>query len=193
MSLRVKASRVRTQGAGRPGTMAGDPGIWGGIKGALSGAASGILGGNPIGGAFRGAVSGFAGRPSAVPTTTLALPSLGGRPPAPGTGMSAPRGASGLGSGNGFRSLGPAVEDITPAKACPQGYRPNKSAYYRRGPSGQVVYVPKGAKCVRIRRRDNFNPKALSRAVGRINGAKGIQGTLAGIETEKFTKAGRKK
>lgn len=69
------------------------------------------------------------------------------------------------------------ITDITPAIACPKGYRPNKSAYYRRlktpgNPDGQLIYVTPKSRCVRIRKRNAANPRAADRAIGRIKSAK---------------------
>ena len=67
--------------------------------------------------------------------------------------------------------------DATPAIGCPQGYKPNKSGYYRRiktpyDPVGQVYYIQPGSRCVKIRRRNAANPRAADRAVSRIQSAK---------------------
>lgn len=66
---------------------------------------------------------------------------------------------------------GTVLTDPNPAKCCPPGYRPNKSAYYRRSPQGTVIYHPKGSVCVKSRRRNPLNPRALSRAMSRVAGA----------------------
>ena len=67
--------------------------------------------------------------------------------------------------------------DVTPAIGCPQGYKPNKSGYYRRikspgNPEGSVFYIEPGSRCVKIRRRNAANPRAADRAVSRIQSAK---------------------
>jgi len=49
--------------------------------------------------------------------------------------------------------------------ACPQGYRPNKSSYYTK-----QGFVQKGTKCVRARRRNTMNERALRRALSRVEG-----------------------
>lgn len=51
---------------------------------------------------------------------------------------------------------------------CPPGMRPNKSDYWRRSPAGGVVFIEKGTVCVKSRRRNPLNPRALDRAVGRV-------------------------
>ncbi len=51
---------------------------------------------------------------------------------------------------------------------CGQGYRPNKSGYYVNG--GQ--YVAPGTTCVKRRRMNPLNPRALSKAMRRIESAK---------------------
>lgn len=67
--------------------------------------------------------------------------------------------------------------DITPAVACPQGYKPNKSGYYRRikspgNPEGSVFYIAPKSRCVKVRRRNAANPRAADRAMSRIQSAK---------------------
>lgn len=58
---------------------------------------------------------------------------------------------------------------VTSARiGCPPGMRPNKSDYFRRSPAGGVVFIEKGTVCVRSRRRNPLNPRALDRAVGRV-------------------------
>jgi hypothetical protein len=51
--------------------------------------------------------------------------------------------------------------------ACPVGYHWNRTSYYTK--SGHVA---KGTKCVRNRRRNPLNPRAMSRAMSRIHSAK---------------------
>ncbi|MHC4648428.1 MAG: hypothetical protein ACYTBJ_23460 [Planctomycetota bacterium] len=69
-------------------------------------------------------------------------------------------------------------KDVTPAVSCPKGFKPNKSTYYRRvltpggPPEGQLVLVTPGSRCVRIRKRNAANPRAMDRALGRIKSGK---------------------
>lgn len=54
-----------------------------------------------------------------------------------------------------------------------KGTRPNKSGYYKqvvKGNPAQVVYIPKGSVCVKSRRINIANPRALRRAVRRAQG-----------------------
>lgn len=67
--------------------------------------------------------------------------------------------------------------DTTPAVACPKGYKPNKSGYYRvikspGNPTGTVYYIQPKSRCVKIRKRNAANPRAADRAVSRIESAK---------------------
>ena len=52
--------------------------------------------------------------------------------------------------------------------ACPKGYRPNKTSYFLK----DGTRIEKGTKCVKNRRRNSLNPKAASRAMARLEGAK---------------------
>jgi hypothetical protein len=54
-----------------------------------------------------------------------------------------------------------------------RGTRPNKSGYYKqvvKGNPANVVYIPKGSVCVKPRRLNIANPRALRRAVRRAQG-----------------------
>jgi hypothetical protein len=73
--------------------------------------------------------------------------------------------------------------------ACPGGMHPNKSDYFLK----DGTFVPAGTKCVKNRRRNPMNPRALDRAIGRMNGAKRLQSKLREFSTDKFTAAGKEK
>ena len=53
-----------------------------------------------------------------------------------------------------------------------QGTRPNKSSYYRAVPGNpmQGVLIPKGSVCVKTRRLNVANPRALRRSIRRVAG-----------------------
>lgn len=165
----------------------GDPGLFGFLGkavGAVTGLASSFIPG-PAGAIARGLQSKIFGggvqrvpTPSymtpALPTSTRALPRLD---------MPQPRRIGQQPSTDVVPYQAPGMEDVTmykdvtPAIACPSGYRPNKSAYYRRlkspgNPEGMLIYVTKGSRCVKIRHRNPANPRAADRALGRIKSAK---------------------
>lgn len=73
--------------------------------------------------------------------------------------------------------------------ACMSGFHANKSDYWLS--SGE--FVAKGSRCVRNRRRNPMNPRALSRAIGRVDAGKALQGKLAEITTAKWTSSGKRK
>ena len=64
---------------------------------------------------------------------------------------------------------------------CGSGYRPNKSGYYVNG--GQ--YVEPGSVCVKRRRMNPLNPRALSKAMRRIESAKRAASVLNRITIRK--------
>ena len=64
---------------------------------------------------------------------------------------------------------------------CTQGFRPNKSGYYVQG--GQ--YVAPGTTCVKRRRMNPLNPRALSKAMRRIESAKRATTVLGRITIRK--------
>ncbi|NIP95040.1 MAG: hypothetical protein GWO24_16970 [Akkermansiaceae bacterium] len=85
----------------------------------------------------------------------------------------------------GFGTGGPNGAGI----GCPSGYHPNKSSYFLR----DGTFIARGTKCVKNRRRNPANPRALDRAIGRLNSAKRLQHKLGGFSTRKYTAAGHKK
>jgi len=72
---------------------------------------------------------------------------------------------------------------------CPSGFHPNKQGYFLKSGS----WVEEGSRCVKNRRRNPMNPRALDRAIGRVDGGKRLQHRLAQIETSKYSKAGNRK
>src|SRR3972149_5669759 len=68
------------------------------------------------------------------------------------------------------------VGSMTPQGFLPgcqlRGYRPNKSSYYKAVPGNpmQGVLIPKGSVCVKSRRLNVANPRALRRAIRRAQG-----------------------
>lgn len=175
----------------------GDPGLFGGLIGAVTGGVKSLLtGGNPITGAVSGAVSGFRGQPKPAPVamtqpargsvgpgirgTGQILPPL----PIPGTGLQlqAPVSIQAPAKGTGTMANGTRL-------ACPAGFHPNKSDYFLR----DGTFVAEGTRCVKNRRRDPLNPRALRSAIGRIDAGKQWQSKLREIETGRHTKAGTRK
>lgn len=56
---------------------------------------------------------------------------------------------------------------------CPKGMRPNKAPYFEFSEQiGAVVFHPTGTKCVPYRRRNPLNPKAIDRAISRLESGK---------------------
>lgn len=192
MSLAIKRARAN---GGRGGLAYGpmyygDPGLFGKIAsgfksigkavgGAVIGGVKGFVKtGSPFGGvkgAVSGAVRSFTSTtrgPGVTPAQLPVPPSWPGGPAVDPFGrggqvdiFSPPPGAY------GGQDVGQAIVDVTSAVACPAGFRPNKSAYYQRTPGG-IVFHPKGTKCVRSRRRNPLNPRALSRSMSRVAGAR---------------------
>lgn len=185
MSLAIKAARSGGR-AYQPqvGGMRGDPGLFGAIGGFLKGAAGSLIGGgNPIAGGIRGAVSGWKG------PTQPRMPA----PPqiaAPPRGVNLPfRGARGAGVPSPVGRISVGEVQAGTKIACPSGFHANKSDYFLR----DGTYVPKGSKCVKNRRRNPMNPRALDRAIGRMNSAKRLQSKLSGFSTKEYTAGGKRK
>lgn len=160
MSLALKSARAATQGTFRGQVQAG--GLGGFLKGVARGAAGFLVGGP-------------AGAAAAV------LPDIIGR----GGGSSAPPGLVApppmqlpvqrtpgiLGAAQRFLPGGRTGYEVqVPANGmgCPKGYKPNKTEYFLK----DGTFVPKGSRCVKIRRRNPLNPRAADRAMSRLTSAK---------------------
>lgn len=179
MSGIIKASRSVSQG-GMYGQTVQDGGLLGFLgnvgKAALKGAA-GFLTAGPAGAAV-GVASQFigggskGGPPARIPTNVPALPTPG---ILGGIQRVVPGGKSGYVS-------------AAPAEGM-RGYHLNKSDYFLK----DGTYVPKGSRWVKNRRRDPLNPRALRRAISRIDAGKVWQAKLREVETGKYTKAGKRK
>ena len=70
---------------------------------------------------------------------------------------------------------------VAAAVLCPAGCHPNKADYFLR--SG--AFIAKGTKCVRNRRRNPLNPRALDRAAGRLRSAQRVGRFLAKVKVPK--------
>ena len=184
VSLQIRTAVTSTQVS---------PGIFGTIGRVLSGAGRGLLSGGPIG-AISGALGGFAGpQPVGPPVSRpggFTAPSFPGIVAGP---TRFPQSVPQLPVVVGPRSFGlpigppvllggagPAPAPTTTMGGCPQGFRPNKTSYWT-----NAGFVPEGSRCVRRRRRNSLNPRALSRAIGRIEGAKRASKRLGRITIRK--------
>jgi len=151
-------------------------GILAGIGGAIKGAVTGLVKGGPIG-AIAGAIKGG--------TTGLLGSGKSSLPPPPinmGTGIGSP--IPSLGSGlvafkpppvpvGGDRqwdigSMLPGGRPLTYTQGglCPAGYRLNKSGHWRKN----GTYVPPASVCVKCRKMNVTNPRALRKGIRRAQG-----------------------
>jgi len=164
----------------------GDPGIFGslrkfgnfGIKTALG--MTGFGGGAAAVSAAVGAAGGRR-KPSVMPT--VRGPQNGGQVmvPRPGVIGKIQRAIPG-----GF--TGTMVSDGE-GLGCGSKYRPNKSSYFLK----DGTFVEKGTRCVRRRQRNPTNPRAMSRAIARIDAGKRFQNRMSQISTGQFTAAGKRR
>ncbi len=131
----------------------GDPGFFGALGRIVGGIARRIPG--PI-----GAAAGFVlGRGRGAPPPAGAVPSPMIRPRLP---VRAP------GVGAAIARIIPGGETgfvCPPGQACPSGFRLNKSDYFLRDGS----FVATGTRCVKIRRINAGNGRAVRRAISREN------------------------
>ncbi len=97
------------------------------------------------------------------------------------------QGVQGLPTTQPRRGIVPAFQRGIPGgqtgmgEGCVQGHRPNKSGYWLK--SGQ--YVEPGSVCVKRRRMNPLNPRALSKAMRRIESAKRATTVLGRITIRK--------
>lgn len=168
----------------------GDPGLFGFLGNAIKGTIGGFITGGPAGAILgaAGSIAGTISKPAPVPvkvakaaamfpTISQARPQLPGTPGFSGVNVGGPSGVTiGTVKPGGSALVAPArPTPLLPsgstaqyaAKSCGiAGYHYNKSTYYTRGGA-----VPAGTKCVRNRKRNPLNPRALSRAMSRVASA----------------------
>jgi hypothetical protein len=165
-------ARASSQGGAygrvQAGGILGD--IFGGVKkvaGRVAGAAVSLATGGGIGGAVQALTRSKAAtgvRTAVMPAVGAVMISQPGPTFAP-TQQQLPMGIPQPG-------IGGAVQRLLPGGAtgygagCPQGFHPNRSNYWT-----SQGYVAKGTRCVRNRRRNPLNPRALDRSMGRIASA----------------------
>ncbi|MHC4067047.1 MAG: hypothetical protein ACYSUI_21430 [Planctomycetota bacterium] len=149
----------------------GDPGLFGSIFSGIKGAVGGFLKGGPLG-AIKGGISGVIGRPQtgralqppAMQRPQITLPGLPFGP------QRAPVGA-------------PAAAPAASGNGCTPGYHLNKAYSYRHN-------AEPGTMCVRNRRMNPANPKALRRAIRREKAFIGLARTALRGTGYKISRAG---
>jgi hypothetical protein len=181
MSLMMRQARAPY----RANLNQGDPGLFGALGRGLSIAARTALG-----------LTGFSGAAAAL-TPTRRTGQNGDRFPAPpmrpmqGTQIMVPRpgvvGAVQRFLPGGFS--GTEVATVQANGACPNGQRPNKTSYFLK----DGTFIEKGTRCVKRRQRNPTNPRAMSRAIARIDSGKRFQNRMAEISTGRYTAAGKRR
>lgn len=135
----------------------GDPSFLGSIGRGLVGAVSGFVTGGPLG-AVSGAVRGVLNRPAAAAAPLVSPGPVPAFTASAGGSTAVVRSAQGqivMGTGKG-------------AGGCSEkGYHLNKSGYFRRTPTGGVAYIEARSACVRNRRMNPANGRALRKALSR--------------------------
>lgn len=158
--------------------------LFGSLLKGIGGAVKGFVTGGPVG-AIGGAISAVTAKKITPPTLyaqqapmpMIAPPLVSSQPRQ----MIDIRGPFGTGIGLGPYAGGQApVGTMLPpsqggfTQACGiKGTRPNKSGYYKqrtRGNPADVVYIPKGSVCVKTRRMNVANARALRRSIRRAQG-----------------------
>ena len=166
MSLATKAAKATSQGGMVGRVPMGDPGLFSFVGNAVktvARGAAGFLTGGPVG-AAAAVIPGLVGGGPPQQGIPSQLPAL----PTPGVGGMVQRILPG--GKSGYVSQAP-----------PKGYRLNKTGYFLK----DGTYVPPESRFVRIRRRNSLNPRALSRAMSRLEGAKKAAKSLSRISIRK--------
>lgn len=173
----------------------GDPGLLGSLWKGIKGAATGLVTGGPLG-AVTGAVKAIT--TPATPATRI-VPAPPPQIPVPSTypGALPTPGVSGFVA----RTLPGGATGYQAGGACPPGYHYNKAlaAYERATAMGKSVKMPNVVNsCVKNRRMNPLNPRALRRSVRRQKGAvtlmrramagTGYKITRSGFGTKKRTR-----
>jgi len=180
MSIAIKEARAATQGAGPAGMQQG------GLFDVFKKVVSFIPGVGPIAATALDLIPG-GGPPQGIPGIPPGI-----QLPKTRTGRAGRRGRS-VAERQALRQEqraarqagGGVARDTTPAVTCPSGFHPNKADYYAKSPTGVVSFIPKGFRCVKNRRRNPLNPRALSRSMGRITAAKNASSALSRITIRK--------
>ncbi|MEJ2218868.1 MAG: hypothetical protein P8099_19970 [Gemmatimonadota bacterium] len=191
MSAAIKLARISSQGGIGTGRLVrrGDPGLFGTL-GKIAGGAIGLITGGPAGavaGWSTGGAIGSALEGGSKPKPAVATPGFAPTTSYPVVGSPGVTGALQRlvpGGATGYQVNAPAA--AANGAGCPKGHRLNKSGYWLK--SGE--YVAPGTRCVKSRRRNPANPRALDRAIGRLNSAKRLQHKLSGFSTRKYSKSG---
>lgn len=162
----------------------------------LGGAAGGLIKGGPLGaiGGAIGALAGGGSKPTKMDVYGIQAGPGGGpvgpvsfpqRPPPPSTTTSRID-LNPFIPGSIYESTTTTGGGMPVSGGCPAGYHPNKTSYHLK----DGTFVAKGTRCVRNRRRNAMNPRALSRALARVDSAKRWQSKLSGVTTRKYTSSG---
>jgi len=191
MSLQIKVAKV--QGGAPASVLMGDPGLFGWIGDRIRDVGGAILSATPIGRAVTAGVGILTGTRGTVTTRPASVPFVPTTTRPPITVRRGP-GIPNLQAVNGGTPRGADIQTATGARqrffptgatglgaGCQSGFHPNKSSY--RLLSGELV--EKGTRCVRNRRRNPMNPRALDRAIGRIVSAKKMSKKLGTISVRK--------
>jgi len=183
MSLQIKVARIQTQGSGRVMPGIGDPGLGSFLANTVRGAIGFVR--DPVGTIASVLGGALGGQPGVVSNGQVVtkFKNIQAQPPGPnggildinppfggekGFGFTAFGGKGGGGTGGGMAANG---------NGCMSGFHPNKSSYFLQN----GTFIQKGTKCVKNRRRNSLNPRALDRAIGRIVGAKKKEETIKRI------------
>lgn len=203
MSGQMQQSRMKYQGGGPGGAYSGDPGFFSFVGGLAKKAVGVGLGAVPVVGSslqsgWRG-LTGGPGQPGPVSSVPFRLQTpnqkasvlglsggglsrfLGlssdeqgtydpGGPQTPGTGLV-----------NRIQQIIPGGATGMVAAGRPAGYHANKSSYWL----NDGTHVPAGTRWVKNRRRNPLNPRALSKAMGRVTSFKGAATAASRITIRK--------
>lgn len=183
------------------GDYAGDPGFFSSVGNLIkkaAGVATAVFSGPAaVAGAVGNILSGSP-NPQPPPPPLPQLPGLG-NPPVLYQGPAAVQGTNGSVLVGGGQAGVPLRPDIGNCGVGMRGLHANKSTYVTRGGGTskwpqQILVHPKGTECVKSRRMNPANPKALRRAIRRGRGAvKLLRGAAGAMGYTVVTKAAQAK
>jgi len=155
----------------------GDPGLLGSLFKGVVGAVKGFVTGGPIGavvGAGKALIPTRMQIPAIAPPVLMQQPQIGGQIQSGGLfgGVQVQQFGPPIGGAGGQQPVGTMTsQGFIPGLCGMKGTRPNKSSYFKQIPGTmQGQLIPKGSVCVKTRRLNVANPRALRRAIRRMAG-----------------------
>ena len=163
MSLTVKVARSKRGNRAMPGI--GDPGLFGAL-GSIVGKVAGVVRNIP------GPIGWGAGAAQKLLSPQQRSQGIPGLPPVPWAGLPQIPKPGLEGTMERLLPFGETGMIDAPTVGAPSGYHVNKTAYWRHDEAGEWQFIPAESRWVKNRRRNPLNPRAASKAIGRLESLK---------------------